>query len=351
MKESLVRKMRLKKYKRKVIGTIILACLVISIIACVNTGRASIVYSDVIKIIGGKLFNNLSFYSQIKLSLVNIVWDIRLPRILTAVIVGAGLSVSGIVFQSLLMNPLADSYTMGISSGAALGATIAIYVNLFYDVYIPVTLSSFLGSFITIILVMTIAKTKGHIKSTNLIIAGIIVSSIFSAGIKFIKNLAGENVSAIVNWLMGSLVARNWTHVKIGFILIGLCILICWYYAKDLNLLCLGEKEAKSLGIDTKRIKYIFLICGSLITAVCVSISGIIGFIGLVVPHMLRFSIGSDNRGLIPIGALFGGLLLLLADTISRAFMNVEIPVGVITTLLGGPFFIYIFIKKNKSLS
>ncbi|MCT4595664.1 MAG: iron ABC transporter permease [Anaeromicrobium sp.] len=351
MKESLINELKSKNRGKKIVAVFIFILLIVTLILCVNLGRAEISHGHVIKVIGGKIFKNPEMYSGIKNSYVKIIWNVRLPRILTAIIVGAGLAVSGTVFQSLLMNPLADSYTMGVSSGAALGATLAIYINLFYDIYVPITISSFIGAFVTLIIVIFIARTKGYISGSNLIIAGIIVSSIFSAGIKFIKSLAGENVSAIVNWLMGSLAARSWVHVQIGFFTISISIIICWYYAKDLNLLCLGEREAKSLGIDTKRVKKIFLICGSLITAVCVSISGIIGFVGLIVPHMLRFTIGSDNRMLIPLSALLGGELLLLADTGSRALMNVEIPVGVLTTLLGGPFFIYIFITRNKSLN
>lgn len=351
MEKSLVLKLKKKQHKEKIIGLAFLVLLIITLLLSINLGKADIKIIDVIKIIIGKITGNEELYSSTKEAYAAIVWSIRFPRVLTAIIVGSGLAVSGAVFQSLLMNPLADSYTMGVSTGAAFGASAAIYINLFIaGANLPITPCAFLGASLTLGIVVAIAKVKGYLSSSNLIIAGIIVSSILSAAIKFLKNSAGENVSAIVNWLMGSLSARSWEHVFISYPIIIICIIICFYFSEDLNLLCLGDREAKALGIDAQKIRRIFLICGSLITAVCVSVSGIIGFIGLIVPHMLRFAIGSDNKMLIPLSALLGGELLLLADTAARALMDVEIPVGVLTTLLGGPFFIYIFIKRNKSL-
>ncbi|QXM06394.1 FecCD family ABC transporter permease [Crassaminicella indica] len=352
MENNLALTIQQKRYKEKIIGICFLVLLIITFFSSVHLGRANIRAYDVVKIIFGKITGNESVYSYIKASYVAIVWNVRLPRIFTAMIVGSGLAVSGAVFQSLLMNPLADSYTMGVSSGAAFGAALALFINMFLmdNFQVPITACAFIGAFITLGIVISIAKVKGVLSSSNLIIAGIIVTSILSAGIKFLKNLAGENVAPIVNWLMGSLSARSWEHVLMSFPMIILCIIICIYFSEDLNLLCLGEKEAKLLGIDTQSVRRIFLICGSFITAVCVSVSGIISFIGLIVPHMLRFCIGSDNRTLIPLSALLGAELLLVADTGARVLMNIEIPVGVLTTLLGGPFFIYIFMTRNKSL-
>lgn len=341
-----------KHYKARILLFVLLFTLVSTIIFTVGLGRADINAGLVLKIIVAKLLGLENLLANIKDSQIAIVWSIRLPRILTAVIVGSGLAVAGAVFQSLLMNPLADSYTMGVSSGAAFGAVLAIYLNLIMvDIYIPVTLSAFAGAFLTLGLVVMIARVKGYINTANLVIAGIIVSTILSAGISFIKNAAGEDVAAIVAWLMGSLSARSWEHVAIGFPIIILCILVCVYYAEDLNIMCMGEQEAIALGVDTQRLRRVLLISGSLITAVCVSISGIIGFIGLIVPHLLRFIIGSDNRQLLPLTALLGGVILLLADTTARVLLNVEIPVGVLTTLLGGPFFIYIFMTRKKSFT
>ncbi|MFA6807821.1 MAG: iron ABC transporter permease, partial [Eubacteriales bacterium] len=201
------------------------------------------------------------------------------------------------------------------------------------------------------LLVIFIARKSGSVTSTNLIIAGIIVGSILSSGISFLKSLSGEKVSAIIFWLLGSLSARGWNHVAVGFPFIIAGIIVCIYFSRDLNILSLGEKEARFLGVNPRRTYIVFFIAASMITAACVSISGIIGFVGLIVPHLLRFSLTSDNRVLLPLSALLGGVLLLMADTLSRVLLTVEIPVGVLTTLLGGPFFLYIFIKKNRGIN
>jgi iron complex transport system permease protein len=332
-------------------AVVLIILLLFLIVVSSNLGKANLGFMDVIKIIIGNIFHQETLYEGIKGAYVSIVWDIRLPRILTAVIVGAGLAASGAVFQSLLMNPLADSYTMGISTGAAFGASIAIFLNLFVlSFQIPVILFSFIGALLTLVLVMSIANVKGYLNSSNMIIAGIIVSSILSAGISFIKSISGEGVSAIVNWLMGNLASRSWNHVQLGFLVVVFSLIVCMYYAEDLNLMSVGEKEARNLGVDVQRTRIMLMVFGSMITAACVSIAGIISFIGLIVPHMLRFLIGSDNRKIIPLSALMGGLLLLSADTLIRFALDVEIPVGILTTLLGGPFFIYIFVKKNRTL-
>ena len=331
---------------------ILFACLITVItIFSVNLGRAEIGTLTTVKIIAGKLGIRSSMLQELPQAKIAIVWDIRLPRILIALLVGSGLAVSGAAFQSLLMNPLADSYTIGVSTGAAFGAVVAIYLNLFIaEDALPITPFAFLGAILTLLLVIRISTRNGYISPTNLIIAGIIVSSILSAGISFLKSASGEQVSAIIYWLMGNLAARTWQQVTLSvpFILCG--TMICAYFAGDLNILSLGEKESRSLGVDVQKVRRIYLVTASLMTAVCVSVSGIIGFIGLIVPHLLRFWLTSDNRALIPLSALLGGILLLLADNISRVLFNVEIPVGVITTLLGGPFFIYIFIKKNTTI-
>jgi iron complex transport system permease protein len=346
---SVIRQVKTKRKKYFNMGIFLFFTMIVIALISISLGRAQISIKDIVSIIVGKVTINPGIYSHIKPYKVAIVWDIRLPRILIGVIVGTGLAGAGTVFQSLLMNPLADPYTIGVSTGAAFGASLVIYINLFLSsIQIPITPFAFLGAFITLLLVLKIANRGGIINSSNLIIAGIIVSSILSAGISFLKNAAGEQVSAIIFWLMGSLASRTWIHVIVSAPIIFTAVIICTYYSDDLNLLCLGEKDARSLGVNTDKMRRIFLIIGAIITAVCVSVSGIIGFIGLIIPHLLRFSVTSDNRALIPLSGLLGGVILVLADNISRILFTTEIPVGVLTTLLGGPFFIYIFIKKNK---
>ena len=336
--------------RTRLAGGVLLAVTALFTLAAVGFGRADISIYDVASVIYGKLAGSPAAYSHIGAAQTAIIWDIRLPRILAAIAVGGGLAVAGVVFQALLMNPLADSYTMGVSTGAAFGASVAIYLNIFAQGGLPVTLFAFGGAVATLLIVMSMARVGGYVSSANLVIAGIIVSSILSAAISMVKSLAGEQVSAIVSWLIGSLAAKSWEHVLYGWPLILAACILCYYYAGDLNIVSLGDREARSLGVNASRLRIILLAAGALITAVCVAIGGIIGFVGLIVPHMVRMLTGSDNKALIPLCGLTGGILLLTADTFGRSVGNIEIPVGVLTTLLGGPFFVYIFRLRNKTL-
>lgn len=338
------------KRKNKYIGLILSLLLIIIILFSVSLGRADLDFITVTKIVIGKIFGYKSILNNIQEYSVAIVWDIRIPRVLVGALVGAGLAVAGTVYQSILRNPLADPYTIGVSTGAAFGAVLAIYLNLFVtQSIIPVAPSAFIGAMGTLMLVKKIATKNGYLSSSNLILAGIIVSSVLSSGISFIKSLAGEEVSAIIYWLMGSLSSKSWINLISSFPIIMISIILCCYFAEDLDILTLGEDEARLLGVNSKKIINLYLILASLITAICVSVSGIIGFIGLVVPHILRNSLSTKNTVLIPMSAIVGALLLVLSDNISRILLNVEIPVGVITTLIGGPFFVYIFMKKNNN--
>ena len=224
-------------------------------------------------------------------------------------------------------------------------------MNITYGVFFSTTAFAFLFAFLTLIFVILIAQKGGGMLSSNLIISGIIVSSILSSGISFIKMIAGENVSAIVFWLMGSLSSRQWSDVKLVAPIVLIGGLIAWIFADDLNIMVLGDETAQTLGVNTRRIRLLYLIVGSSVTAACVAVSGIIGFIGLIVPHTLRFWISGNNRVLLPLSALTGALILSLADNATRLFSTSEIPVGVLTTLIGGPFFIYIFLRKTGNPS
>ena len=335
--------------KSLIAGIILMILIALSVTMSVNFGTAEISFADVWKIIIGKIFNMPSIIGEIKDSSIAIVWNIRLPRILTGAMVGMGLAVSGTVFQSILMNPLADPYTIGVSTGAAFGASLAIYINIFLEnIQVPIILFAFTAALITLSLVIVLAEKGRKFDSSSLIISGIIVSSILSAGISFIKNAAGEEVGAIVFWLMGSLVSRSWTHVHLLTPLIFFGTLICIFFSADLNIVSLGEDTSVSLGIETKKIRFIYLVTASLMTAACVSVSGIIGFVGLIVPHMLRFILTPDNRILIPLSGLLGSIVLMVSDNFSRVLFTNEIPVGIITTLLGGPFFLFIYLRRGK---
>ncbi len=276
-----------------------------------------------------------------------VIWEVRLPRILTAAVVGAGLAASGVVFQGILLNPLAEPYTLGVSAGAAFGASLVLLFDLNVLGFWSVPCMAFLGAGLTLVLVIFLSSSAGGVSSTNLILSGVIVTAILSAGMSFLKYLAQEKVAVIIFWLLGSFASSTWSEFWLVFVFLILTLAVFLVHARDMNVLCLGSRVATSMGVDTTRARMILLITGSLLAAVCVSVSGIIGFVGLVVPHMMRFLTGPDHRRLLPASLLCGAILLLGADTITRAVLPEEVPIGVLTALLGGPFFFFIFRKKQ----
>lgn len=343
----------IQRYKKNntrylITGIVFLCVLWTLLILTVSLGAMNIGLGTIRDILLAKLTGNEKLLEGIKPNMVSVVWDIRLPRVICGICVGMGLSIAGTIFQSLLQNPLADPYTLGVSTGAAFGASLAIFMNIMFGVIISIPLFAFIFAFITLVTVIIIAGRGGGLLSSNLIIAGIIVSAILSSGISFLKMLAGENVGAIVFWLMGSLSSRSWNDVLLVFPVVFIGGAVAFAFSNDLNVMTMGDKSATALGVNTKRLRLLYLIVGSCITAACVSVCGIIGFIGLIVPHMLRFRFTSDNRVLIPLSASAGGMLLSIADNATRLLTTSEIPVGVLMTLIGGPFFIYIFVKRGK---
>lgn len=341
-----------KKWKQRLLILIILAILLATgCLVFVGLGFIKIPPWEIARIIFSFLTADHTAMAGLDDIHQTVILDIRLPRILTAVLVGAGLATAGAVFQGLLMNPLADPYTLGVSTGAAFGATLAI----FFGILLPgnlglltVPLFSFTGALLALGIVYSLALVNGALAVTNLILSGVIVSAILSAAISFLKSMAGEGVGSIVFWLMGSFASRGWDHVFLCLPVVLAGFLTCYYYADDLNVLSLGTKSARQLGVNESKVTTILLVASSLITAACVSVSGIIGFVGLIVPHLMRMLVGPDHRVLIPVSAVGGALLLSGADTIARNLLSAELPVGVLTTLLGGPFFCYIYKIKAK---
>ena len=280
-----------------------------------------------------------------------VVADVRLPRILAAVLVGGMLGVSGAVFQAILLNPLADSYTLGISTGAAFGASLVIVLQIFgliLPVGVSVPVFAFAGGVATLAVVLFLASGDRSLSSTSLILAGVIVSAILSAAIGFLKFLADEQVGIIIFWLMGSLAGVSWGQLQmLAPITIFGTLLLC-AFGRDLNIMTAGDRTAASLGVSTQRLRLVLVCVCSLLTALAVSVSGIIGFVGLIVPHLLRHLSGPDNRVLLPYCFFAGALLLLAADTLTRAVLPSEVPIGVLTALLGGPFFCFLFKKRQR---
>lgn len=325
------------------------ALLLATMAAAAGMGYIEIGYTGVIRILLSAITGSEALASEIDTAAQAVVLEVRLPRIFTAVAVGGSLAVAGAVFQGILLNPLADPYTLGVSSGAAFGACAALLLNITMLGVFSVPLFAFAGAVATLLVVMYLASSSGGFSSNNLILSGIIIAAILSAGISFFKYAADERVSVLIFWLMGSLSSRTWADAAftMGVMVAGTAV--CIFFARDLNLMSLGTRTAASLGVDVSKLSPVLLVCASLMAAICVSITGIIGFVGLLVPHLVRSVSGPDNSRLIPLSMITGGILLLAADTLTRAVLPEELPIGVLTALIGGPFFCYIFRKRQMN--
>ncbi|WP_375105696.1 FecCD family ABC transporter permease [Lysinibacillus fusiformis] len=282
----------------------------------------------------------------------NIFWKIRLPRVLLAGIVGASLAIAGAAFQGLLKNPLADPYTLGISSGASVGAVMTIFFNISIPVVGLYALPTFsmIGAIITMVIVMSFARVVDRsLKMETLILTGVIFSSFLGSLISLMIALSGEELRQVIGWLLGSVSMRGWPYVQmiIPFVIVG--SLMLWTQRRELNVLLYGEERAKHLGVNVKKSKYLILVGGSMLTGAAVAVSGTIGFVGLVVPHMTRMIWGSDHRHLLPLSFFNGATLLIICDLVARTIiLPRELPIGVITAFIGAPVFSYIFYKQRR---
>ena len=278
-----------------------------------------------------------------------IVYNIRLPRILLACLVGCSLSTAGAAYQGVFQNPMASPDILGASSGAAFGAALAILLGASNQ---GVTLSAFLFSMITICAVFLIAQRAPGMRVVNLILAGIMVSSLFSAGTSYIKLVAdpSNQLPAITYWMMGSLSGAKLKDVGLAVLPMALGLIPLFFLRWQLNLLTLGEEEARSLGVNTNRIRVVVIVCATLVTAASISVSGMIGWVGLVIPHLCRKLVGSNYKHLLPASMLAGAAFLLIVDNVARNLLAVEIPIGILTAFIGAPFFIYLLVRKEKTL-
>ena len=282
----------------------------------------------------------------------NIVWKIRMPRVVLAGLVGASLAIAGAAFQGLLKNPLADPYTLGVSSGASVGAV----TTLFFGISVPILgiftlpVFSMIGALVTMFLVISFAKLVDRaMKMETIILTGIIFSSFLGSVISLMIALTGEELRQIISWLLGSVSMRGWSFVQmaIPFVLIG--TLLLWLNRRELNAMLFGEERAQHLGVNVKKRKMMILIGGSMLTGTAVAVSGTIGFVGLVVPHMTRLLFGSDNRHVLPLSFINGAALLIICDLVSRTIIApTELPIGVITAFIGAPVFAFIFFRQRK---
>ncbi len=277
-----------------------------------------------------------------------IVFKIRLPRIILAGIVGFSLSIGGLVFQALLRNPLADPFILGVSSGSAFGAVLGIILGLSYNLGIP--FMSFAGALLTIYLILTVGRRKMGMESSTILLTGVIINAFFTAIIMFfIATATDDRLHSILFWLYGDLSQSNYSESALVAPIMLAAFVILYGFSRHLNLITAGEETAVQLGVDVERAKLICFLIVSLMVGLVVSFSGLIGFVGLIIPHLGRMVFGSDHRLLMPVSALGGAAFLVAADTLARTVISPgEVPVGVITAFIGAPFFIYLLKTRGS---
>ncbi|GJL53349.1 MAG: corrinoid ABC transporter permease [Nitrospirales bacterium] len=283
-----------------------------------------------------------------------ILLQVRLPRLLLAFLVGASLAAVGVSLQALLRNPLADPFVLGISSGAALGAAIALLFGVGVSMWSlsALPMCAFLGAIISLLIIYRIAATQYGFSIYTLLLAGVVLSAVLMALITFLTSVADPNrVFGMLAWLMGSLTGPDYPTLGILAVYLGIGLLILGSQAQSLNVLTLGEEAARSLGVEVERVKKLVFFATALVTGAVVAFSGLIGFVGLIVPHAVRLALGADHRLLLPIAGLTGGIFLMVADTVARTlFSPAEIPVGVVTAIVGGPVFLYLLMNRRAQV-
>lgn len=339
--------------KRWIIVTIFsLVCVAAVILVCTFFGAADITIKDTIIVLINKMTGLLNAEADSLGAKNTIIWELRFPRSLLAFLVGGALALCGGVYQAIFKNPMADPFILGISSGAAFGATIGIILSIpasFMGLN-TISLFAFVGALLAIFFVYSIAKVGKQANITSLLLCGIAVNQLLTAIISFAMLLSANEMKKIYFWTLGSFSAKGWNHVLnvVPYILIGLIII--YLFAKELDIIVLGDETAVRFGVDVEKNKRILFVVTSLVMASCVSVSGIIGFVGLVSPHIVRLIWGPSHKRLLPLSFLLGGIVLCICDTIARSIMASEIPVGIVTAIIGAPFFIYLLRARNTEV-
>lgn len=336
------------KYKLQGIGNIKLLYFLLTLsviifaIISITIGVADITVADTFHIIWSQLTGQ-DVGAHITKGQQTIILDLRIPRILMAILTGMNLAMTGAVYQAIFRNDMADPYMLGISSGASLGAAIGFITSGFSPFY------AFAGALVANVLVIGLSGMKGKVSTIRLLLSGLAINYFFSALLSLIKTYSEDKLLTIFTWGMGSLSAASYSRVIILSIITVPVFIIFLILRKELNILLMGEDAAKALGLDVGRIRKILLGVSSLLIATTVAFTGTIGFVGLIIPHVVRLIFGSNYRKTLPITAFLGMIFLLLCDNLSRALMpSGEIPIGIITSLLGAPYFMYLIYKQRK---
>ena len=331
--------------KNVVLGVVLAVALLLSVVVAVTIGPASIRFDEVWASIASHLGLGTS---PLPLLRDGIVWQLRLPRVLTAAAVGAGLAVSGAVMQAITRNPLAEPYLLGLSSGASLGAVCVLLLGA--SVLLP--LAAFLGALLALGLTLLLASSLGVITPTRTVLAGLAVSAFASAvtSLVIFWNVTGDSYREILGWLLGSLAGARWPAVAISFAAIVIAGIPVMLTGRLLDSFAFGDVSAKALGVNVSATRWGLLAASALLTGAMVSVSGAIGFVGLILPHAVRLIAGPGHRALLPLSALFGAIFLIWADTAARTLFDPrELPVGIVTAIIGAPVFALLLARRRAS--
>ena len=330
---------------------LLFASALVALVLGAAIGSSEIPVGNLMSVMSNKLFK-VPLPADISPVAVSILWSIRLPRAVMAFLVGAALAASGTVMQSVLRNPLASSYTLGVSSGASLFAAIIIVTGFSLPLVGQYTLPlfGFLGGLATVFLAMALTlKFDRNLENQTVILVGMVLSLFVNALLTMVTALSSDRLSRLVFWQMGSFSGQTWTNcgLVLSILLAGLLVLLC--YTREMDLMTFGEEQALSAGVDLRKVKFILIAVSSLLTGTAVSLAGVIGFVDLIAPHVVRKIFGSNHRLVVPMSALFGGTFMTLADMVSRTILAPQdLPVGAVTALIGAPFFAYIYFRRRR---
>ncbi|MCL5070211.1 MAG: iron ABC transporter permease [Actinobacteria bacterium] len=329
--------------------------LIISIMISASVGSADLSIKETAVIIASHLPGLNYFIEKNDINPLNdkIVSHIRLPRIFLAVFVGIALASAGVMYQGIFRNPLADPYIIGVSAGASLGATIGLIIvtGIRLLSLSAANIFAFAGALGVTFVVYNVSRIRNKISVVTLLLAGVAISALTTAINSFILIFRSQDMAKVVFWLMGGLTSASWEQVFIVVPIVLVILAAGSFFMKDLNLISLSDERASQLGVETAKVKIVLLVLASLIAASAVSVSGIIGFVGLITPHIMRLIVGPDHKILYPASAVAGGIVLLFSDTIARTVLEPrEIPVGIITSMIGVPFFIYLLLRAKREV-
>ncbi len=341
----------------RVFMAVLVAGLLVSMVVTSCLGAIDVSFPDALAILANHLFGTpLPADGHIGVAVDNVIWRLRFPRILLGAAVGAGLALAGVVMQASVQNTLAEPYILGISSGASFGATLAIMCGAgalsLGGLGSSVSLFSFLGSVVATVGVLLLASAGGRMTTSKLVLSGMILNALFTAMSNFIITVAADaqGMLDLKFWTMGSLTRAGWDNVwlVLGVVAAGTLFFLTQF--RPLNILLMGDEAATTLGLNTARRRWVYLVVSALLVGCMVSAVGTIGFVGLMIPHIARSLVGSDHRRLIPAAVLVGAIFMLWADAAARTLIaNSEVPIGILTALIGAPFFVYIMVARNYS--